>query len=63
MMKAENDYERVVEILKSCQNSEQIQTTKNMFENFKKKWNGKIYDLDLISFMYKFEIELKKIKL
>lgn len=61
-MEPQEDFDKVVQVLNSCENLEQLKTANNMFENFKKKWKGKIYDLDLISFMYNFESEYNKKK-
>ena len=62
MKKAKKDFDYVLKVLESCKNHQHLIVTQKLFENFKKKWKGKIYDLDLISFMYNFESEYKKKK-
>lgn len=61
-MEPQNDFDYVIKVLNSCENEEQLEVVNNMFNNFKKKWENKIYDLDLISFLYIFDFEYKKKK-
>ena len=61
-MEPQNDLDYVIKVLNSCENEEQLEVVNNMFNNFKKKWENKIYDLDLISFLYIFDFEYKKKK-
>ena len=61
-MEPQNDFDYVIKVLNSCENEEQLEVVNNMFNNFKKKWENKIYDLDFISFLYIFDFEYKKKK-
>ena len=61
-MEPQNDFDYVIKVLNSCENEEQLEVVNNMFNNFKKKWENKIYDLDFISFLYIFDFEYKKNK-
>lgn len=61
-MNPQNDFDFVIRVLKSCKNEEHLEVVNNMFKNFKKKWESKIYDLDYIVFLYTFDWEYKKKK-
>ena len=59
-MEPQNDFDYVIKVLNSCENEEQLEVVNNMFNNFKKKWESKIYDLDYVVFLYIFDFEYKK---
>ena len=61
-MEPQNDFDYVIKVLNSCENEEQLEVVNNMFNNFKTKWENKIYDLDFITFLYIFDFEYKKKK-
>ena len=61
-MNSQNDFDFVIRVLKSCKNEEHLKVVNTMFNNFKKKWESKVYDLDYIVFLYKFDWEYKKKK-
>ena len=61
-MEPQNDFDYVIKVLNSCENEEQLEVVNNMFNNFKKKWESKIYDLDYVVFLYIFDFEYKKKK-
>ena len=61
-MEPQNDFDYVIKVLNSCENEEQLEVVNNMFNNFKKKWESKIYDLDYVTFLYIFDFEYKKKK-
>lgn len=61
-MEPQNDFDYVIKVLNSCENEEQLEVVNNMFNNFKKKWESMIYDLDYVVFLYIFDFEYKKKK-
>ena len=61
-MDPQNDFDFVIRVLNSCRNEEHLEVVNTMFNNFKKKWESKIYDLDYIVFLYTFDWEYKKKK-
>jgi hypothetical protein len=61
-MDVSKDFNFVLRVLNSCETLEQIKTTKNLFENFKKKWGNKLECFELVGFMFKFENKRKKLK-
>ena len=61
-MEPQNDFDYVIKVLNSSENEEQLEVVNNMFNNFKKKWESKIYDLDYVVFLYIFDFEYKKKK-
>ena len=61
-MNPQNDFDFVIRILNSCENEEHLKVVNNMFNNFKIKWEKKLYDLDYIVFLYTFDWEYKKKK-
>lgn len=64
-MSYEKDFEYIAKVISSCENYEQLQTTKKLFENFKKKWDKQVPKMEMINYMYRFEstYESKKTKL
>jgi hypothetical protein len=61
-MDVSKDFNFVLRVLNSCETLEQIKTTKNLFENFKKKWGNKLECFEFVEFMFKFENKRKKLK-
>ena len=61
-MTAETDFQYVTKVVSTCENYMQLQTTKNLFENFKNKWNKQLTDLEMISYMFRFESTYKNKK-
>ena len=61
-MEPQNDFDYVIKVLNSCENEEQLEVVNNMFNNFKKKWESMIYDLDYVVFLCIFDFEYKKKK-
>lgn len=61
-MIAETDFQYVTKVVSTCENYMQLQTTKNLFENFKNKWNKQLTDLEMISYMFRFESTYKNKK-
>ena len=64
-MSEETDFQYVTKVLTSCETYEQLETTRILFENFKKKWNKQLPKMDMVGYMYRFEntYEIKKSKL
>ena len=64
-MSYETDFQYITKVVSSCETYEQLQTTKTLFENFKKKWKNQIPKMDMINYMYRFEstYDSKKTKL
>lgn len=61
-MEPQNDFDYVIKVLNSCENKEHLEVCENLFNNFKKKWENRIYELDYIVFLYTFDFEFKKKK-
>ena len=61
-MKATEEFDFIIKVLKSCETNEQIKSSKRMFENFKNKWKNNIDTFEMIDFMFKFENKRKKYK-
>ena len=61
-MSANEEFEFIIRVLKSCETKEQIKVTKRMFENFKNKWKKDLDCFEMIEFMFKFESKRKKYK-
>ena len=64
-MSVETDFQYVVKVVSSCQNTEQLETTKDLFENFKRKWKNSTPKMEMVNYMYRFEstYDSKKIRL
>jgi len=62
MKQAKNDFDYVLKVLDSCKTEEHLITVNNMFNNFKIKWEKKLYDLDMITFLYTFDFQYKNKK-
>lgn len=56
------EYDLIKKIMTSCKTEEQLKITRNIFQNFKNKWKNKVECFEMISYMYKFEIEYEKIR-
>jgi hypothetical protein len=61
-MTATEEFDFIVKVLKSCETTEQIKSSKRMFENFKNKWKNSLDCFQMIEFMFKFENKRKKYK-
>ena len=61
-MKASKDFEFVIRVLNSSENSEHIKTTDKLFENFKNKWKRKMECFELVYYMFKYKVERKRNK-
>ena len=61
-MKASKDFEFVIRVLNSSENSEHIKTTDKLFENFKNKWKRKMECFELVDYMFKYKVERKRNK-
>jgi hypothetical protein len=55
------EYDLIKKIMASCKTEEQLKITRNIFQNFKNKWKHKVECFEMIDYMYKFEMEYKKI--
>jgi len=59
-MNPKKDFEFVLRVLNSSENSDHIKTSDKLFENFKDKWKQKIECYELVDYMFKFKVERKK---
>ena len=52
----------MIRVLNSSENSEHINTTDKLFENFKNKWKRKMECFELVDYMFKYKVERKRNK-
>lgn len=62
MKRAKKDFDYVLKVLESCENNQHLIVTQKLFDNFKLKWENKLYDLDYVTILYTFDWEYKKKK-
>ena len=62
MKRAKKDFDYVLKVLESCKNHQHLIVTQKLFDNFKLKWENKLYDLDYVTTLYTFDWEYKKKK-
>ena len=51
----EKDFQYIAKVVSSCQNYQQLLTTRTLFENFKNKWVKQLPKMEMIGYMYRFE--------
>jgi len=61
-MNANKDFEFVLRVLHSSENSDHIKTTDKLFENFKNKWKKRMECYELVDYMFKYKGERKRNK-
>lgn len=61
-MNATKDFEFVLRVLDSSENSDHIKTTDRLFENFKNKWKKRMECYELVEYMFKYKVERKRNK-
>ena len=59
-MNANKDFEFVLRVLHSSENSDHIKTTDKLFENFKNKWKKRMECYELVDYMFKYKVERKR---
>jgi hypothetical protein len=62
MKRTKKDFDYVLKVLNSCENQKHLEVTEKLFDNFKIKWEKKLYDLDYVTILYTFDWEYKKKK-
>jgi len=59
-MKAIDQFDYVLKVLKSSKTEAQLSTSTKLFENFKMKWENKLECFEMVNFIYQFYNEKTK---
>jgi hypothetical protein len=59
-MKATEQFDYVLKVLKSSETEAQLSTSTRLFENFKMRWENKLECFEMVNFIYKFYNEKTK---
>ncbi len=59
-MKATEQFDYVLKVLKSSKTEAQLSTSTKLFENFKMKWENKLECFEMVNFIYQFYNEKTK---
>ena len=55
-----NELKHIIRILESCENELHLESVKNMFKNFRNKWEKKVDSTVMIEYMYDFTHKLER---
>ena len=55
-----NELKHIFRILESCESEAHLESVKNMFKNFRNKWEKKVDSTVMIEYMYDFSNKLQR---
>ena len=55
-----NELKHIIRILESCESEAHLESVKNMFKNFRNKWEKKVDSTVMIEYMYDFSQKLER---